>query len=146
MFSEDLSENLTTFEFKALSHLSTNKNIAIQKTDKGNITVILDKTSSISAIREILIDHTKFSNHDIPIGKEINYITNHEARNIYKATYKNNKPAGSKPGILYRLGKVNTETKNGLPPLSSVLYATGTSTYKLAKFLLPFLTPLTEDE
>ena len=81
-FSRDQSptENLTASEFKALSHLSKNKTIVIQKADKGNTIVILDKISYISAIKEILNDHTKFSNLDIPAGKEINYITNLEKK------------------------------------------------------------------
>ena len=52
----------------------------IQKADKGNTMVILDKISYISVIEEILNDHIKFSNLDIPAGKEINYITNLEKR------------------------------------------------------------------
>ena len=67
-------------EFKALRHLSKNRNIAIQKANKGNTIVILDKISYISAIEEILNDHIKFSNLDIPAGKEINYKTILEKR------------------------------------------------------------------
>ena len=52
----------------------------IQKADKGNTMVILDKISYISVIEEILNDHIKFSNLDIPADKEINYITNLEKR------------------------------------------------------------------
>ena len=53
------------------------------------------------------------------------------------------KPVGSRPGILYSLGKIHKETRNGLPTFCPSLSAIGTSTYKLAKFLLNFLTPLT---
>ena len=83
-FSRDQSpsENLTASEFKTLRHLSKNKKIVIQKADKGNTIVILDKISYISAIEEILNDHRKFSNLEIPAGKEINYITNHEKKII----------------------------------------------------------------
>ena len=121
----------------------------IQKADKGNATVILDKISYISAIEEILNDHTKFSNLDIPAGKEINYITRLEKRItsdlkllkdkeiIDKATYKNIKPVGSRPGVLYGLGKVHKEAKNGIPPFRPILSDIGTPTYKLAKYLLP---------
>ena len=152
------SENLAASEFKALRHLSKNKNTVIQKADKDNTIVILDKISYISAIEEILNDHTKFSNLDIPADKEINYIANFEERItsdlkllkdkeiIDKATYKNIKPVGSKPGVLYGLGKVYKEAKNGLPPFRPILSAIGTPTYKLAKYLLPFLTPLTQNE
>ena len=74
-FSSDQnpSENLTSSELEALRNLSKNKNIFIQKADKGNI-VILHKSSHINAIEEILNDHTKFSNLNTPTGKEINDI------------------------------------------------------------------------
>ena len=114
-FSSDPSpsENLTASEFKALRHLPKNEIIVIQKADTGNTIVILDKISSISAIEEILKDHTKLFNFDIPTSKEINHITNLEKRItsdlnllndeeiIHKATYKNIKPTGSRPGVLY---------------------------------------------
>ena len=141
-FSNDQSpfENLTASEFKVLRHLSKNTNIVIQKEDNGKTIVTLDNISYISAIEEILNDHTKFSNLDIPAGKEINYITNLEKRItsnlkllkdkeiIDKATYKNIKPVGSKPGLLYGLGKVHQETKNGLPPFHPILSAIGMPT------------------
>ena len=71
-FSSDQgpSDDLPASEFKALRHLSKNKNIVIQKADKDNTIVILDKISYISAIEEILNDHTKFSNLDLPLVKK----------------------------------------------------------------------------
>ena len=65
---------------------------------------------------------------------------------INKATYKNIKPVGSRPGVWYGLGKVHKEAKNGQPPFQPIFSAIGTPTYKLAKYLLPFLTPLTQNE
>ena len=53
------------------------KNIIIQKGDKGNTLVILDKCSYNE---EILNDNSKFSKLDIPAGKEINHIVNLEKR------------------------------------------------------------------
>ena len=41
---------------------------------------------------------------------------------------------------------MHKEAKNGLPHFQSSLSAIGTPTYKLAKYLLPFLTPLTRNE
>ena len=61
---------------KALKSLTKSKNIVIQKSDKGNAVMILDKCSYISAIEEILNDKSKFSKLDIPAGKENNYIIN----------------------------------------------------------------------
>ena len=64
------SDDLPASEFKAWRHLSKNKNIVIQKADKDNTTVMLDKISYVSAIEEILNDHTKFSNLDLPLVKK----------------------------------------------------------------------------
>ena len=72
-FSSDREppENLTSSEFKALKRLSKNKDIVVQKGDKGNTVLILDKCSYISAIEEILSDRSKFSKLDITAGNEI---------------------------------------------------------------------------
>ena len=51
--------SLTTSEFKAFMHLPKNKNIVLQKADKGNTTVILDN------------DHTKFSKLDNSAGNKL---------------------------------------------------------------------------
>ena len=159
-FSRDQEppENLTSSEFKALKRLSKNKDIVIQKADKGNTVVILDKCSYISAIEEILNDNSKFSKLDIPAGKEINHIVNLEKRItselkllkdkeiIDKSTYKSTKPVGSRPGILNGLGEIHKETRNGIPPFIPILSVIGTLTYKLAKILLKFLPPSTTNE
>ena len=120
--------------------------------------MILDKCSYISAIEEILNNNSKFSKLDIPAGKEINHIVNLEKRItselkllkvkkiIDKSTYKSIKPVSSRPGILSGLGKIHKETPNGIPPFPPILSAIGTPTYKLAKFLLKFLTPSTANE
>ena len=47
---------------------------------------------------------------------------------IDKDTYKNIKPVGSRPGILYGLGKVHKKTKNGLRPFHPIFSATDTPT------------------
>ena len=65
---------------------------------------------------------------------------------IDKSIYKSIKPVGSRPGILYGLGKIHKETRNGIPPFRPILSAIGTPTYNLAKFLLKFLTPSTANE
>ena len=120
--------------------------------------MILDKCSYISAIEEILNDNSKFSKFDIPAGKEINRIVNLKKRFtselkllkykeiIDKSTYKSIKPVGSRAGILYGSGKIHKEIRNGLPPFHPILSAIDTPTYKLAKFLLKFLTPSAANE
>ena len=108
-FSSDQGppENLIPSEFKALKRFSKNKNVVIQKADKGNTVVVLDKCSYISAIEEILNDNSKFSKLNILASKEINHIANLEIRIISelkllkdkviidKSTYKSIKLVGS---------------------------------------------------
>ena len=129
-----------------------------READKGNTVGILDKCSYISAIEEILDDKSKFSKLHIPAGKEINQIVYLEKRItselrllknkeiIEKSTYKSIKPVGSRPGIVYGLGKIHKETRNGIPPFRPILSAIGTPTYKLANFLLKLLTFSTANE
>ena len=116
--------NLTNHEFQALKDLINNKNIVIQKADKGNIVVILDKTSYTEKVGEILKDLSKFEKIEIPHGKDINYIINLEKKFksiikplfdndiIDKSTYKFIQPVGSKPGVLYGLAKVHKKLLN----------------------------------
>ena len=89
---------------------------------------------------------------------EINDIVNLEKRitwelkllknkeNIDKYTYKTIKPVGSRPGILYELGKIHKETRNGIRPFRPILSVIGTPNCKLAKLLLKFLTPSKANE
>ena len=71
---------------------------------------------------------------DIAAGKGINHIINPEKRItselkllenkeiITKFTYKSIKPVGSRRDILYGLGEIQKETRNGLlPPLRPIL-------------------------
>ena len=53
------------------------------------------------------------------------------------------KPVCSRPGILYGLGKIHKETRNGRPTFRPILSVIGIPTYKLGKLLLNLLTPST---
>ena len=139
---------LLSLNILTLKCLSKSKDIVIQKADKGNSVVILDKCSYISAIEEILNDNSKFSKLDIPAGKEINHIVKllKDKEINDRSTYESIKLVGSRPGILSGLGKIHKETRNGIPPFRPIFSAIGTPTYKLAKCLMKFLTPSTANE
>ena len=49
-------------------------------------------------------------------------------------------------GLLYGLCKVHKPTVDGSPPFRPILSAIDTPTYNLAKFLVPYLTPLGKNE
>ena len=48
-------------------------------------------------------------------------------------------PSGSKARLLYGLAKIHKALENGIPSFRPILSATGTPTYKLAKFCDQFL-------
>ena len=60
--------------------------------------------------------------------------------------YNNLSPSGSRPGIMYGLAKVHETVTDDLLSFRPILSAIGTPTYKLAKFLVPILEPLTTNE
>ena len=57
--------------------------------------------------------------------------------------YKKIKAVGSRPVILYGLCKVHKAITEVCPPFRPILSATGTPSYKLAKFLVPKLSSVT---
>ena len=65
---------------------------------------------------------------------------------ISEETYKKLSPVGSKPGTLYGLAKVHKPLINGLPSARPIPSAIGTPTYKLATFLVPVLSDITQSE
>ena len=65
---------------------------------------------------------------------------------ISEETYNKLRPVGSKPGTLYGSAKVHNPLINGLPQFRPILSAIGTPSYKLAKFLVPVLSDITQNE
>ena len=122
--------------------MKNENNLVIQKADKGNTIVILDKDSYLKSVETLLKDSSKFKN----IPKDLNYIISSEKRVtdllkkfknknvISEETYNKLRPVGSKPGTLYGSAKVHKPLINGLPPFRPILSAIGTPIYKLAKF------------
>lgn len=147
-------QNLTRAETLALKSLRENKEIVIQKSDKGNSVVILNRVDYNQKMVEILSDSTKFRKLDLKQGKLYNYIINVEKK-ISKAVnrlFRSDKissdvckrliPCGSRPGIIYGLGKVHKQDC----PLRPILSAIDTPGYHIAKYLVPLLSPITTNQ
>ena len=62
----------------ALNNLSNNKNIIMQKSDKGNGVVLLDKDKYLEGMYKILNNNAKFEMLQIYHDKELNYVLNLE--------------------------------------------------------------------
>ena len=150
-------QTLTADEVSALKSLMQDDSIIIQKSDKGNSVVLLDKPSYVERVNEILADTSKFQKLRIKNGKDYNYIINQEKR-ICKVLYDLNKkgvlsdadyaklsPCGSKPSVLYGLSKVHKRVENNKPKQRPILSAINTPTYKLSKYLGEILEPYTKN-
>ena len=147
--------NLTPEELTALKSLSKNKNLIIQKSDKGNSIDIIDKSDYLEKMRNILSDSSKFTQVSIAEDKQMNFIVNVEkhitdllkdlknSKVISKTVYKSLKPRGSRFGILYGLCKVHKQLVDNCPPFRPIISAIKTPTYNPGKFLVSLLEPIT---
>ena len=109
--------NLTPEEFESLLKLSKNKNVAIQKSDKGKSVVLIDKIVSTSGVKKLLDNSRQFEKLSIDPNKELNFILNCEQividiikeikneNQINEDLYNKLRPVGSQPGVLYCLGE-----------------------------------------
>ena len=151
-------KNLPQAEFDALKSLIRNKELIIQKADKGNTVVLLNRKDYISKMKLILADISKFKK----IQKDHSKILNHlihmenkfvellkrlkEKQEISDKVYNELYPTGSNKNILYGLCKIHKSIVDGVPPFRPILSAIGTPTYKLAKFFVPLLELLTYNQ
>ena len=77
-----LEENLSKKELESLKNLSKNPDIVIQKSDKGNSVVILDKKVYLKKIKEILNKNDQFLKFSIQEEKHYNFLINLEKRYV----------------------------------------------------------------
>ena len=156
-YNENVPQHLSNSEFDAFKNLSNNCNLVIQKADKGNSVVIVQKDVYVRHIETILNNLHKFEKLNVKKGI-LNFSINHEKRinNYLKSLeksgslssnqYKKIKATRSRPGILYGLCKVQKAVTDICRPFRSILSAIGTPSYKITKFLVPKLSSITFDE
>ena len=157
-YNNNVPQHLSKEEFLALQNLRKNKNIVIQKSDKGNSVVVVDKADYLDKMDNLLNDTRKFEKINLKNDGILNFAINQEKRvdNIFKKLAASNsiseetrrslKPVGTRPGIMYGLCKVHKDIIDNCPPFRPILSAINTPTYKLAKFLVPILKSLISNE
>ena len=130
----------------------------IQKADQGNAVVLLNRKDCISKMKLILADTSKFKTIQIDYNKVLNHLIHmenkivkllkrsKEKQEISDKVYNELYPTSSKPGILYRICKIRKSVIDMVPPFRPILSAIGTPTYKLSKFFIPLLEPLTYNQ
>ena len=107
-------------------------------------------------MNNFLNDQSKFQKIALKDDNFLHFITEQEKRidKIYKKlvdsnrmseeTRKHLKPVGTRLGIMYGSCKVHKKYVDGCPPLRPILSVL--PTYKLAKYLVPILEPLTNNK
>ena len=147
--------NLSKKEFTALQRLSKNKDLIIQKSEKGNSVVTVQRQDYLEKVNDILSDQNKFTkvnmkddtllNFAINQGKHVDKVLKKfvESKRMTEKTRKFLKPVGTRPYMMYGSCKVYKVSVGNCPPFRPLLSALNTPTYKLSKFLVPILKPLT---
>ena len=133
-------KNLPNVEFDALKILIKYKDIIVQKADKGNTVVILNRKDYVCKMKNILNDSSKFDKVYIDHDKILNHLIHMENRvtdvlknlrnkkEISMEQYKDLSLLGSKPGIMYCLVKFHKIVTDGLPSFRPISSAIGTPT------------------
>ena len=105
-----------------------------------------------------LSDQSKFEIIALKDDNFLNFITSQEKRidKIYKKlvdsnsmseeTRKHLKPVGTRPGIMHGSCKVYKKCVDGRPPFRPILSALQTPTYKLTKYSVRILEPLSNNK
>ena len=109
------------------------KDLVINKADKGNTVVIIDRTKYLEGIKFLLFDRCKFIHPPIDEDKWINYIVSLESKlkdrfKVLKTEEKNSEKGfdsiclvGTTPGILYGNPKVHKTVVNSTPKFRPIL-------------------------
>ena len=120
--------------------------------------VLLNRKDYISKVKLILADSSKFKKIQIDDSKVLNHLIHmenkivqllkrlKEKQEISDKVYNELYPTGSKPGTLNGLCKIHKSIVDGVSPFHPILSAIRTPTYKLAKFFLSSLEPLTYNQ
>ena len=150
-YNNNVPQHLSKEEFLALQNVRKNKNIAIQKSDKGNSVVVVHKADYLDKMENRLNDRRKFGKTNLKNDGILNFTINQEksvgnilkkfitSSSISEETRRSLKPIGTRPGIMYGLSKVHGDIIDNCPSFRPFLSASYTPTSKLAKFFIPIL-------
>ena len=87
-YNNNVPHHFSKEEFLALQNLREIKNILIQKSDKGNSVVVVDKADYLNKMGNLLNDTRKFESINLKNDGILNFAINQEKRvdNILKKT------------------------------------------------------------
>ena len=153
--NNNVPQNLSNDEFIALQNPSKNKDLIIQKFDKGNSVVIAGGQDYINKMDNILSHQKKFIIVILKDGTLLNFAVNQEKhvgkvlkklvepKSMTEKNKKSLKPVGSRTSDMDGSCKVHKASVENYPPFRPILSDLNTLTFKLAKFSVAILKPLT---
>ena len=79
-YNNNTPQHLSKEEFLALQNLRKNKNIVIQKSDKGNSIVVVDKADYLDKMENLLNDTRKLEKNNLKNDGVLHFAVNQEKR------------------------------------------------------------------
>ena len=143
-FSKKL--NLSRVEYNALKNLSSLKNIIIQKSDKENSVVVMNRDDYINRMETLTPDQAKFQKLLVSENKNYNFMVQEKklVDNILDTLHEKNvitrdiktifATDGSSPARLYGLPKIHEALVDGLPNYRPIISQNSSPIYKIAKY------------
>ena len=128
-YSKSPQQNLSKEELPTLASLSKNKDIVIQKSDKGNSVVIVDNETYIKRMENLLsnervtLKNDAFLNFVVNQGKHIDTIFKNlvDSNSMSKEMRNSIKPVGTRTGTMYGLWQVEKQELDHCPPFRPIL-------------------------
>ena len=132
-YNNNAHQSLSKEEFIALQNLSKNKDLIIQKSDKGNSAVIVQRQDYLMKMNDS--GHKKFSKVSLKDDTLLNFVINQEkqvdkgpkelaeSNNMTEITRKSLEPVGTRPGVMYGSCKVHKAILGKCPPFQPILSA-----------------------
>ena len=134
---ENILFSLSYEQFKALQNLKQDKSIIVSRLDKDNGVVVMNKSSCLSKMYDILSDNTKFQsckldNNISYLAKFQRFLRSLKAKGILdNDDYKQLYPSSASTPAMYGLPKVHKLAV----PLRPILSAIGSFNHEAAKWL-----------
>ena len=112
--------------------------------DRGNATVVMERSDYEGKVRELLNDTTSYRRlpkdptqaQETKISSMLREL--HKKKEIAKPIYDRLRPTGSQPPRLYGLPKIHKQSV----PLRPIVSCIGSPSYKLSKYIASIISPL----
>ncbi|XP_071794470.1 uncharacterized protein [Asterias amurensis] len=141
--SKPPKSNLSKREFQAINDLRRDPSIHILKADKGNATVVMDRTEYDQIVQSILDTDTyvRLKKNPIPLVERklaAKLLSLNRSTAISTPLYRHLRPSASKCPRFFGQPKIHKPDK----PLRPIVSSRGSPTYNLAQHLTKLLHPL----